>query len=376
MLYWLLYGPEGPLLDVPGIWLLKFISFRAAAAAVTAFLLALTLGRIVIPRLAMAGMRESTDKSPAELLRELHAGKQGTPTMGGTFLIGSLLISGAVWLRFDRFNDYSWIALFTIAWFAAVGFADDWIKLRTERKGLRGRIKQRLLTAGALLSGLALVWMGLGGDDGPSLWLPFTTEPLVEFGTGWLGVAGFALLAVLVLTGSANAVNLTDGMDGLATGCVLTASLAYCGISYFVGNSELASYLRVEHVPGAGEMVVLLAGLIGACFGFLWFNAAPALVFMGDVGSLALGGALGFVALVSRTEFALVVVGGIFVAEAVSVILQVVSFRLFGGRRIFRCAPLHHHFEYGKMPETRVVVRFWIVSAMLALCSLALFKVR
>jgi phospho-N-acetylmuramoyl-pentapeptide-transferase len=179
----------------------------------------------------------------------------------------------------------------------------------------------------------------------------------------------------LVIAGAANAVNLTDGLDGLATGCIATAAIAYAGITYFVGHADFSQYLLVKHVAGAGEMTVMMGALLGGALGFLWFNAAPALVFMGDVGSLGLGGALGYAALVSRTELVLLVVGGVFVVEALSVMIQVASFKL-RGKRVFRCAPLHHHFQFGGMPETRVVVRAWVVSALLALTSLALFKVR
>jgi phospho-N-acetylmuramoyl-pentapeptide-transferase len=178
-----------------------------------------------------------------------------------------------------------------------------------------------------------------------------------------------------VITGASNAVNLTDGLDGLATGCVATAAIAYAGITYFVGHAGMSQYLLVAHVPGASEMTVMMGALLGGALGFLWFNAAPALVFMGDVGSLGLGGALGYAALISRTELVLFVVGGVFVAEALSVLIQVASFRL-RGKRVFRCAPLHHHFQFAGVPETRVVVRTWVVSALLALTSLAIFKVR
>jgi phospho-N-acetylmuramoyl-pentapeptide-transferase len=235
--------------------------------------------------------------------------------------------------------------------------------------------KQLALTAGAL----AVAWwlMGPAGLEqdrgGPHLYFPFLK------GVSWdlsaaLGLP-FMAIAVLVLTGSANAVNLTDGLDGLAIGCIAVASVAFAGITYFVGHAELSSYLLVEHVAGSGEITVMLGAMLGAALGFLWFNASPALVFMGDVGSLALGGALGIAALVSRTELVLLVVGGVFAAEAVSVMIQVLFFKATG-RRVFRCAPLHHHFQFGGIPENRLVVRTWVVSALLAMTSLALFKVR
>jgi phospho-N-acetylmuramoyl-pentapeptide-transferase len=254
---------------------------------------------------------------------------------------------------------------------------DDWVKLtdKTRKRGITKREKQGALTLLALLVGLwLLVPAGLQHEmGGPHLYVPFVKDFSIDLAV-WFGVP-FLLVAIAVLTGSANAVNLTDGLDGLATGCVVTAAIAYAVITYAVGRVDWAQYLLVPHVAGATEMTVMMAALLGGSLGFLWFNAAPAMVFMGDVGSLGLGGALGYAALVSRTELVLLVVGGVFVVEALSVILQVASFKL-RGKRIFKCAPLHHHFQFGGMPETRVVVRTWVVSALLALCSLALFKVR
>ena len=371
MLYWL----TQQLADLPGAGLFVYISFRAAGAALTAFVLAWACGAPVIRWLRRAGVGEDVD-SPSPELTELHAGKRDTPTMGGLFAVGAILTAALLWMRFDGLNAFSWPAVGLVAWFAVVGGVDDWIKLRVPgRRGLSSRAKQRLLTVGALAVGFALPHLcGLEqARGGPHLYFPFAKDLAVPLGA--FGAVPFALVAVLVLTGSANAVNLTDGLDGLAIGCVAIASLAYSGITYFVGHEQLSDYLLVQHVPGCGEMTVLLGAVAGASLGFLWYNAAPAQVFMGDVGSLALGGALGYVALVSRTELVLFVVGGVFVAEAVSVMLQVLSYKTTK-RRIFRCAPLHHHFQFGGMPETRLVVRIWIVAALLALSSLALFKVR
>ena len=243
------------------------------------------------------------------------------------------------------------------------------------KNGLTKRQKQGALTAGAVLIGVALLWWaGLEKETGgPKLYFPFFKDVSLDLAV-WLGVP-FLVLVVCVLTGAANAVNLTDGLDGLAIGCVAFATLAFAGITYFVGHERLAEYLLVKHVPGSGEMTVMLGAMLGASLAFLWFNAPPAQIFMGDVGSLALGGALGYVALVSRTELVLVVVGGVFVAEALSVVLQVVSFKL-RKKRIFLCAPFHHHFQFAGVPETRIVARIWVVAALLSLSSLALFKVR
>ncbi|MGA1523836.1 MAG: phospho-N-acetylmuramoyl-pentapeptide-transferase [Planctomycetota bacterium] len=371
MLYELFFTADGPRFDLPGIGLLRYISFRAVAAAVLAFALALFFGGRTIRWLRGASIGEDTGKTDSAQLAELHKGKIGTPTMGGIFLIGATLAAAAALCRFDGINRFTLPGLVLVAVYAAVGLADDWIKLRVAGKnGLSKRQKQGLLTAAAI--GVAL-WVGaegLGGEAGPQFHLPFVTEPLFS-----MGAFGFALLAVLVLTGTANAVNLTDGLDGLAIGCAITSTIAFAASCYFVGRSDFSEYLMVEHVPGAGELTVLLGALLGASFGFLWFNAPPAQVFMGDVGSLALGGTLGYAALVSRTEVILLVVGGVFVAEAVSVIVQVASFKT-RGVRVFRCAPIHHHFQFGGTPETRIVVRAWLISALLALTSLLLFKIR
>ena len=371
----MLYELVGLLGDFPGQGLFAYTSFRAALALLTAFALALASGPVTIAWLARAGVREDTQKTDSERLAELHAGKRRTPTMGGVFLVGSLLVSGLLWMRFDGFHVYSWIGLALIGWFAVVGWIDDRIKLLDPvRSGLSKRQKQLALTLGAAVCAGLLLAVGLESDHGgPFLYLPLWKDAAVPLG-GLLGVP-FVVVGVLVLTGSANAVNLTDGLDGLAAGCVLIAALALAGIGYLVGHAQFAEYLLVRHVPGAAEIAVLMAALAGACMGFLWFNAHPAQVFMGDVGSLALGGALGYAAVVSRTELVLFVVGGVFVAEALSVVLQVWSFKT-RGRRVFRCAPLHHHFQFGGMPETRIVARAWILAALLALGSLLLFKIR
>jgi len=356
--------------------LVGYISFRAAGAAVMAFLLAITIGPRVIAWLARQRVGERIDGTGSATLEQLNGHKKGTPTMGGVFVIGAILVSCLCWLRFDGPNAFSWPGIVLIGGFAAVGFWDDWVKLHDQKKrGISKRQKQGALTL--IAAGIAVWLLGPAGLQaalgGPHLYVPFVKDFSLPLGVA-LGIP-FVVVAVLVLTGSANAVNLTDGMDGLATGCIATAAIAYAVITYAVGRVDWSSYLLVPHVHGAGEMTVLMGALLGGALGFLWFNAAPALVFMGDVGSLGLGGALGYAALVSRTEIVLLVVGGVFVAEALSVILQVASFKL-RGKRIFRCAPLHHHFQFGGMPETRVVVRTWVVSALLALCSLALFKVR
>ncbi len=362
--------------DSPLSGLFGYISVRAAAAAITAFLIALFLGPRVIAWLRHTGVGEQVNLTDSKTLAALHRDKQGTPTMGGVFMIGAMLVACVLWMRFDGEGPFSAAAIFLVAWFALVGFWDDWIKLKVPgRKGLSIKAKQAALTIGALVVAVWLMeWSGLEQErGGPHLYFPFFKDLSWDLSVA-MGIP-FVAVAVLVLTGSANAVNLTDGLDGLAIGCIAMASVAFAGITYFVGHSELSSYLLVEHVAGSAEITVMLGAMLGAALGFLWFNASPALVFMGDVGSLALGGALGIAALVSRTELVLLVVGGVFVVEAISVIIQVLFFKTTG-RRVFRCAPLHHHFQFGGMPENRLVVRTWVVSALLAMTSLALFKVR
>ena len=372
MLYWL-----APWLFSEDVCrLFGYISFRAAGAVVTAFLFAVLAGPAVIRWLANLGVGERIDGTGSARLEELHAHKRGTPTMGGLFIVFGILLAGLCWLRFDGPNRFSAPGLVLVAGFAAVGFWDDWVKLHNPNKrGISKREKQGALTLLAIGIGLWLLGpAGLESSSGGShLYLPFFKEVAVDLTIAY-GIP-FLVLAVLVLTGAANGVNLTDGLDGLATGCIATAAVAYAVITYAVGRVDWSEYLLVTHVAGAGEMTVLMGALLGGALGFLWFNAAPALVFLGDVGSLALGGALGYAALVSRTELVLFVVGGVFVVEALSVVIQVGSFKL-RGKRVFRCAPIHHHFQFGGMPETRVVVRAWVLSVLLALTSLALFKVR
>jgi len=356
--------------------LLGYISVRAAGAAVTAFLLAVLCGPFVIRWLSRRGAGERIDGTGSSKLEDLHAHKSGTPTMGGLFVIGSLLLACLLWLRFDGQNHFSWPGIVLIAGFALIGLWDDRVKLANpDKRGIGKREKQGALTIVALVVALWLIGPGAleAANGGPQLYVPFFKSVAIDLTGAW-GIP-FLLLAVLVLTGSANAVNLTDGLDGLAAGCIATAATALAAITYFVGHAELSQYLLVAYVPGAGEATVIMGALLGGALGFLWFNAAPALVFMGDVGSLGMGGALGYAALVSRTELVLLVVGGVFVVEALSVMIQVASFKL-RGKRVFRCAPLHHHFQFAGMPETRLVVRTWVVSALLALTSLALFKVR
>ena len=289
--------------------------------------------------------------------------KKGTPTMGGLLILISLTASTVLWMEWNK--PFVWAALFVTLGFGGIGFVDDYNKVaRRSSAGVSGRVR---LLLEFLIAGVAVYYVSL--FTGTHLYFPFLKD--VGLDLAW----AYIPFGALVVVGSANAVNLTDGLDGLATMPVIIAALAYGIIAYLVGNAVFAEYLGVHYVQGAGELLVFVGALMGAGFGFLWFNAPPAAVFMGDTGSLALGGAIGTIAVVTNHELVLVIVGGLFVLEAVSVIVQVASFKMTG-RRVFRMAPIHHHFEQLGWPESTVVIRFWIISWVLALCGLATLKLR
>jgi phospho-N-acetylmuramoyl-pentapeptide-transferase len=338
------------------------ITFRAALAAGISFFAALVLGSRMIGWLNRR-FREQIVSASAEL-RELHQHKQSTPTMGGLFLVVGLL--GATLVMGDLGNHYLPIALVTLMGLAAVGAADDLIKLSGRGDGLRPRAKLAGQTVVALVAALLLFGVQRDQPGGLDLVVPFVGR-IGEL--GWL----FVPLAVLVVVGSSNAVNLTDGLDGLAGGCVLSTTCALGLIAYASGHAQWAAYLNLPHLAGAGELVVVTSGLIGGILGFLWFNCHPAQVFMGNTGSLALGGVLGLMSVIVRQELMLAVIGGVFVVETASVVLQVAMHR-WTGRRAFRCAPLHHHFQLLGWPESKIVVRFWIASVLCAVLGLAALK--
>jgi phospho-N-acetylmuramoyl-pentapeptide-transferase len=348
-------------------------TFRSAAAALTAFGLSLLAGRRVIDWLRRTGLRENTAKTDSARLAELRASKQSTPTMGGVLVVSVVCVSTLLWAKLD---GYAGGALALLLALAAIGMRDDWIKLtHSDRHGLSASRKFLLIGLVALATAIALhgyAWNG-GQRELMQLPLPFSRNTMIDLAVG-LGI-GYALFATLVIISAANAVNLTDGMDGLAIGCVTIVAITLGLYSYIAGRADYTFYLGLPHIQGAGELAVFCCALTGAGLGFLWFNCYPADVFMGDTGSLPLGGVLGYVAVVTRQELMLLLIGGVFVAEALSVILQVGSFKL-RRVRIFRCAPLHHHFEFGGLAETKVTVRFWIIAAMLALMGLASLKLR
>jgi phospho-N-acetylmuramoyl-pentapeptide-transferase len=347
-----------------------YVTFRAIAAAVTAFLLTLIFGNFIIQRLIALKLGQPI-RGAAEVhrLAELHGGKQGTPTMGGVLVIGSVFVSSLVWARLD--NRFVWLVLFCMIYLGALGFADDYLKVTKKKSdGISGRIKLVFQIALAAIVTAVFLSSPLLEVQARSLYVPFVKAPVIA-NMGWFTFVFF----LLVIVGSSNAVNLTDGLDGLAIGCTVTVAFAYALLSYAAGNFRIAEYLQVPFYPFAGELTVVCSALIGAGLGFLWFNCFPAKVFMGDTGSLSIGGMIGVVAICCKQELLLVVVGGVFVIEAVSVILQVMSFKLTG-KRIFVMSPLHHHFELTGWKENTVIVRFWILSIIFALLGLATLKLR
>jgi phospho-N-acetylmuramoyl-pentapeptide-transferase len=347
-----------------------YVTFRAIAAAVTAFLVTLMFGNFII-RILIALKLGQPIRGAAEVhrLAELHGGKQGTPTMGGVLVIASVFVSSLIWARLD--NRFVWLVLFCMIYLGGLGFADDYLKVTKKKSdGISGRIKLIFQIALASIVTAVFLTSPLLEVQARALYVPFVKAPVIA-NMGWFTFVFF----LLVIVGSSNAVNLTDGLDGLAIGCTITVAFAYALLSYAAGNFRIAEYLQVPFYPFAGELTVVCSALIGAGLGFLWFNCFPARVFMGDTGSLAIGGMIGVVAICCKQELLLVVVGGVFVIEAVSVILQVMSFKLTG-KRIFVMSPLHHHFELTGWKENTVIVRFWILSIIFALLGLATLKLR
>lgn len=348
----------------------KYITFRAIAAAVTAFLICLVFGNWVIRRLASLKFGQPIrTQEEVHRLYELHGSKRGTPTMGGVLLLAAVLISTLLWARSD--NMFVWLAFFTVLYLGALGFVDDYLKVtKKSSDGISSRLKfvlQCILAAVVTAFFLLNPQLSALADE---IYVPFYKEPLIS-GLGWWAF----LFYLFVIVGASNAVNLTDGLDGLASGCTVTAAFAFAVLAYAAGNVRIAAYLQIPHFQFSAELAVVCMALVGAALGFLWWNCHPARVFMGDTGSLAIGGLLGVVAISCKQELLLALVGGIFVLEAGSVILQVASFKLTG-RRIFRMSPLHHHFELSGWKESTVIVRFWIMSLIFALLGLATLKLR
>jgi phospho-N-acetylmuramoyl-pentapeptide-transferase len=358
MLYYLLY----PLHETISIFnVFKYITFRTFGATLTAIVFCLFFGGRYI--------RWMKNKQIGQSIRELgpqsHLSKKGTPTMGGGLILASITLSTLLWSELK--THYVWVALFAMLGMGMIGWIDDYKKVvQKNSKGLTARQKLVSQFAVAIIASTVLY---VFRDTPPVLKFPFFKDWAIDLGIFFIPFASF------VIVGASNAVNLTDGLDGLAVGPTITTSLTFAVLAYCAGNFMIAEYLQIPFVSGAGEVAIFLASVGAACLGFLWFNAYPAEVFMGDVGALALGGALGVSAVITKNEFLLVLCGGIFVIEAVSVMLQVASFKLTG-KRIFKMAPIHHHFELKGWPEPKVIVRFWIISIILALATLATLKLR
>lgn len=357
MLYHLLY-PLHTYVSAFGVF--RYITFRSIYATITALLIAFLLGPWLIKKLQHLQIGQTIRRDGPES----HFKKEGTPTMGGTLILLSIVLPTLLWA--DLSNLYVWIVLFVTISFGAVGFVDDWRKIKEKNsKGLSARQKMFWLTLIACIATVLLYYSGFK----TTVAFPFFKTFRPDFGLFYIP------FAVLVIVGAGNAVNLTDGLDGLAIGPMVIAAGTYLVFAYAAGNFKVAEYLQITGVNGAGELSVLCGAMVGAGLGFLWFNTYPAQVFMGDVGSLSLGGALGTIAVITKQELVLLVVGGIFVMEAVSVIVQVTSFRLYG-KRVFRMAPIHHHFELKGWPEPKIIVRFWIISILLALIAISTLKLR
>lgn len=361
MLYNLLY----PMHDMFSVFnVFRYITFRSIYAALTALAVVLTLGPVVIEYLKRRRIGEKIRSDGPQT----HMVKSGTPTMGGLIIIAAVLIPSLLWA--DLSNGYVWVAIVTILVFGVIGFYDDYVKLTGIRKGgISGRLKLVLQFSAAFFIVMAIYMIQGGTEALTQVNVPFLKNVKPDLGLFYIP------FAMLVIVASANAVNLTDGLDGLAIGPVIISFSAYVAFMYTAGNAKFAAYLNVPYVANAGEMTVFCAAVVGAGLGFLWYNCYPAMVFMGNVGSTALGGVLGAAAIMSKQEALLGLVGGIFVVEAVSVIIQVGWFK-YTGRRFFKMAPLHHHFEQLGWPEPQVIVRFWIVSLVLALLSLSTLKLR
>ena len=362
MLYYLLY----PLRNyISGFNVFRYITFRTAWAALTALVISFILGPWLIERMRQIKLgqyiREEGPKS--------HQQKAGTPTMGGILINVAILIPTLLWA--DIVNPYIWIVLFVTFAYGTIGFIDDYRKLaKKHNTGLTTKEKFTMQFAVALLAGLAIAYLPYIHNNYSTV-LTFPFFKMLHLNLGFLYIP----FIMIVIVGSSNAVNLTDGLDGLAIGTTLIAAVTYTILTYAAGHFRVADYLHIAWVPQAGELAVFCGAMVGASLGFLWFNAHPAEIFMGDVGSLALGGAIGCLAVIIKQEILLLLVGGLFVVEAVSVIIQVASFKLTG-RRVFKMSPLHHHFELAGWRETKVVVRFWIIAIIFALLSLATLKLR
>jgi phospho-N-acetylmuramoyl-pentapeptide-transferase len=378
LLYWLLYEKLFPFFHPFRIF--RYLTFRTAFASLTALMIALFIGPYVIQKLREFQIGQFIrDDGP-----QSHLKKTGTPTMGGILICIAILLPTVLWS--DPANPLVWIAVFATLAFGAIGFADDYIKV-VQRRSLGLTARSKLLWQGlaAAAIGMALVILSQFRLFATQLTVPFIKSWRPDLEWHWLGsiphlgflaFLPFLVFIAFVLVGSTNAVNLTDGLDGLAIGCTIVAAGALTVLTYVSGNVVFADYLELQHMPKVAELTVFCGSMVGASIGFLWYNAHPAEIFMGDVGSLALGGAIGTIAIIIRQELLLPFIGGIFIIEALSVMLQVGSYKLRNGKRIFKMAPLHHHFEQIGWSESKIIVRFWIGALVFALFALTTLKLR
>jgi len=378
LLYWLLYQKLFPYFRIFRIF--RYVTFRCVFASLTALLIGLLIGPFVIDRLRRFQIgqyiREEGPKS--------HQKKGGTPTMGGVLICISIVVPTLLWS--DLANPLVWLVLFATVAFAAIGFADDYIKVVHKRNlGLTSRQKLLLQFVASAVIAVALLHLRGEGEYSTRLMVPFIKgfRPNLIIDSisavphlGWLAFVPFVVFVVLVISFSSNAVNLTDGLDGLAIGCTIVAAGALTVLTYVSGHVVFADYLELQRMPMVSELTIFCGAMVGASIGFLWYNAHPAEIFMGDVGSLMLGGAIATVAVIIKQELLLPFIGGVFIMEAVSVMLQVGSYKLRGGKRIFKMAPIHHHFELMGWSESKVIARFWILALVFALFALTTLKLR
>lgn len=351
--------------------LFEYVTFRAGGAALTAMLICFLLGPITVRLLKKLGATAPTRLEGLVDEEFIDRSKDKTPSMGGLLIIFSIAISTILWATPS--DPIVFVFLATLLSLGGVGFLDDYAKVvHSNRDGISGRVKLLFQLIIALAAVLSLFCMPETGDYINKLMLPFMKNPL---DIGWIGPGVVFIIGTVAVVGSSNAVNLTDGKDGLAIGCIIFCALTYAAFAYLCGHVFFAEHLNIPFIPASSEVVIFAAALVGSGIGFLWYNCHPASMFMGDTGSLALGGSIALIAVLVKQELTLLIVGGVFVMEAVSVMLQIASFKLTG-KRIFRCAPIHHHFEQKGWQETQIVVRFWILSGIFALIGLATLKLR
>lgn len=362
MLYHLLYSLSD---QVSGFNLFRYITFRTAAATVTAIFISLFLGPLFIRMLRKRQIKETIRPEGPQS----HQFKAGTPTMGGLIILAGILVPTLLWA--DLTNYFVIMILVVTVWLGLIGFMDDYLKvIKKQPKGMIGRKKMAGQLALGLLFGFGLLYLAPEKYYDGTTSIPFFKNYVLSLGVLYIP------FITIVIAGSSNAVNLTDGLDGLAIGLCAICFLTFTAIAYVTGRVDFSEYLQIEYLPGTGELAVYCGAVVGSSIGFLWFNSHPAEVFMGDTGSLALGGALGAVAIMLKKELLLVIVGGVFVVEALSVIIQVLSYRYRNKKRVFKMAPIHHHFELIGWPESKIVIRFWIIGVLCALVTLATLKIR